>query len=369
MLLLLQLTQILSNFVPTKIQQYIIIMAEINLTQRQKWLLATGLGAGAVIYFASSKLGSAYASTASSLPKLSPDYPSFKNVSYKTVNGRHLLLDIYRPTVAYNNAKLAPVLIFIHGGSWVEASKNNIKKTFRQYVLKTLNQNGIAVVSVDYRLADKSFSHIQHQIADCKDAVRWVRLHGAEYGLDAENIGVWGASAGGQLAMMTAYTSDDYYMGDSALSGTTAKVNYVIDTYGPTNLNSLFRTELNPFMTAFAKLCVRKVILKRNRQLHCVTGYDIETQKKRVMELCREFSPINYVTKDCCPTLIMHGAADTTVKIDQSIQMFVELRKCGVSAKMVRYKRLKHSFCNASVAEAYDVANRILAFVQSQYKG
>lgn len=343
-------------------------MSDFNLTQRQKWLLATGIGTGAVIYYASSKLSSAYASTASSLPKLSPDYPSFKNIIYKTVNDRSLHLDIYKPKVTYNDAELAPVLVFIHGGSWVEASKNNIKRTFRQYVLKTLNQNGFAVVSIDYRLADKTLSHIQHQIADCKDAIRWIRLHGRNYGLDSENIGIWGASAGAQLAMMSAYTSEDLYKGDTDLSNISSKVNYLIDTYGPTNLNTLFRTDLNPFMTTFAKLCVRKVIAKRNKQLKCVTGYDIETQKKRVMQLCREFSPINYVNKKCCPTLIMHGAADTTVKIQQSIDMFIELRKCGVEAKMIRFKRLKHSFCNASVAEAHEVANRILAFVQSQYK-
>lgn len=342
-------------------------MGNINLTQRQKWLLATGIGTGLVIYYASAKLGSAYASTASSLPKLSEDYPTYKNVVYKTVNGRHLHLDIYSPQKTFNDAALAPVLVFIHGGSWVEASKNNIKRTFRQYALKTLNKAGFAVVSIDYRLADKSFSHIQHQIADCKDAVRWIRVHGKDYGLDTDNIGIWGASAGGQLAMMTAYTGDDRYKGTPELSNIPARVNYVIDTYGPTDLNTLFRTNLNPFMTTFAKLCVRKVIMKRNRQLKCVTGFDIETQKKRVKMLCREFSPINYVSKDCCPTLIMHGGADTTVKIEQSLNMFIELRKCGVEAKMVRFKRLRHSFCNASVAEAYEVANRILAFATSQY--
>lgn len=343
-------------------------MSDFNLTQRQKWLLATGIGAGAVIYYASSRLSSAYASTASSLPKLSPDYPSFKNVTYKIVNGKKLQLDIYSPQTTHNGADLAPVIIFIHGGSWVEANKNNIKRTFRQYVLKTLNRNGFAVVSVDYRLADKTLSHIQHQIADCKDAIRWVRMHGKDYGLDAANIGIWGASAGAQLAMMSAYTGEDSYQGDKNLSNVSAKVNFLIDTYGPTNLNTLFRTDLNPFMTQFAKLCVRKVIAKRNRQLKCVTGYDIETQKQHVMQLCREFSPINYVNKDCCPTLIMHGGADTTVKIQQSVDMFIELRKCGVEAKMIRFKRLKHSFCNASVAEAHEVANRILAFAQSQYK-
>ena len=342
-------------------------MANNNLSQRQKWLLATGIGAGAVIYYASTKLGSAYASTASSLPKLSPDYPAYKNVVYKTEGKRDLHLDIYLPSTSHNGAKLAPTLLFIHGGSWVEASKNNIKRTFRQYVLKTLNENGFAVVSVDYRLANKNISHIQHQIADCKDAIRWVKLNGEKMGLDPENIGIWGASAGGQLAMMTAYTGEEKYKGSQELSHIPAKVNYLIDTYGPTDLNTLFRTNLNPFMTAFAKLCVRKVITKRNKQLHCVTGYDIETQKKQVKQLCHEFSPINYVSKTCCPTLIMHGGADTTVKIEQSIKMFIELRKHGVEAKMIRYKRLRHSFCNASVAEANDVARRILEFAQSQY--
>lgn len=343
-------------------------MADIDTSQRRKWLLTTGIGAAAVIYYASSKLGSAYASTASALPKLSPDYATHKNVVYKEVGGRRLHLDIYMPRTAHDGAALAPVVVFVHGGSWVEASKNNIKRTFRQYVLKILNENGFAVVSVDYRLANKNLSHMQHQIADCKDAVRWVRKYGADYGLDAGNIGVWGASAGAQLAMMAAYTDERSYSGAAELSDVSSRVNYLIDTYGPTDLNTLFRTDLNPFLSAFAKLCVRKVIMKRNRQLRCVTGFDIETQKKRVMQLCREYSPINYVNKKCCPTLIMHGGADTTVKIEQSVKMFIELRKCGVNAKMVRYKRLRHSFCNASVAEAYDVAHRILAFAQCQYK-
>lgn len=343
-------------------------MADIDISQRRKWLLATGIGAAAVIYYASSRLSSAYASTASALPKLSPDYASHKNITYKVVDGRRLHLDIYKPRTAYNGAELAPVIVFIHGGSWVEASKNNIKRTFRQYALKTLNDNGFAVVSVDYRLADKNLSHIQHQIADCKDAIRWVRSHAREYGLDADNIGIWGASAGAQLAMMAAYTEESRYRGCPDLEAVSPKVNYLIDTYGPTDLNTLFRTDLNPFLAAFAKLCVRKVIMKRNKQLRCVTGYDIETRKKRVIGLCREFSPINYVSDKCCPTLIMHGGADTTVKIEQSVKMFIALRRCGVEAKMVRYKRLRHSFCNASVAEAYDVAQRILAFAQSQYK-
>lgn len=343
-------------------------MADIDTSQRRKWLLATGIGAAAVIYYASTKLGSAYASTASALPKLSPDYATHKNVVYKEEGGRRLHLDIYMPRTVHDGAALAPVVVFIHGGSWVEASKNNIKRTFRQYVLKTLNENGFAVVSVDYRLANKNLSHMQHQIADCKDAVRWVRKNGADYGLDADNIGVWGASAGAQLAMMAAYTDETCYSGTAELSDVSSRVNYLIDTYGPTDLNTLFRTDLNPFLSAFAKLCVRKVIMKRNRQLRCVTGFDIETQKKRVMQLCREYSPINYVRKDCCPTLIMHGGADTTVKIEQSVKLFIELRKCGVDAKMVRYRRLRHSFCNASVAEAYDVAHRILSFAQLQYK-
>lgn len=338
-----------------------------NLSTRQKWLLATGLGAAFVIYKSISTFKSPYASTSSALPRLKTDFPSFRNIPYKEVNGVTLRLDIYKPFSA-NSRRLVPVLVFIHGGSWVTASKNNIKKTFRQYVLQKLLANGCAVVSIDYRLADPTRFHMADQISDCKDALRWITLHAEEYGLDASNMGVWGSSAGGHLAMMTVYTDSNMYPVDSSLAEVKPKINYLIDTFGPADLNTLFRTNINPVLLAIGKIWVRKVISKRNGQIKCVTGFDINKQKERVRALCREYSPINYVNEDCPPTLIMHGTADRTVKFEQSLRLFHRLRRCHVSSRLIRFRGLRHSFCNATPRDAKEVAQHILDFVRVNYQ-
>ncbi len=338
-----------------------------HLSSRQKWLLATSVGAALIIYKSVSSMKSPYASTSSALPKLKPNFPTFRNIPFKEVNGTTLRLDIYKP-LSSNSRRVVPTLVFIHGGSWVTASKNNIRKTFRQYALQKLINNGCAVVSIDYRLADPTRFHMPDQISDCKDALKWLTVHGEEYGLDTSNIGVWGSSAGGHLAMMTVYTDNDMYPGDSSLAHIVPKVNYLIDTFGPTDLNTLFRTNINPVLLAIGKIWVHKVIAKRNGQIKSVTGFDIDRQKDRVRALCREYSPINYVTEDSCPTLIMHGTADKTVKFQQSVNLLRRLRRCKVDSKLIKFNGLRHSFSNATPKEAKDVAQHILDFVRLNYQ-
>src|SRR5574344_1988588 len=101
-----------------------------QLTQRQKWMVATGIGSAYVIYRCFTTLKSPYRSTSSALPKLVSRFPSYKDVVYKEIDGKSLRLDLYMPGSAKRHD--TPVLVFIHGGSWTQASKNNIRKTFRQ---------------------------------------------------------------------------------------------------------------------------------------------------------------------------------------------------------------------------------------------
>jgi acetyl esterase/lipase len=102
-------------------------------------------------------------------------------------------LDIYSP----RGAVRAPVVVFIHGGEWSRHDKAEVS-----YKPKFLNENGIVLVSVNYRLSP-AVTHPAH-VSDVAAAVRWVRDHAAEFGASANKIVVMGHSAGCHLATLLA---------------------------------------------------------------------------------------------------------------------------------------------------------------------
>ena len=184
--------------------------------------------------------------------------PTYKDVLVATVkndNGenRDLRMNVFVPKT---NNKKVPLLVFVHGGGWAmgdyqgdDKSNNNQVNLTGQTVnqMSTDNQssykifkgilnNGIAFASIDYRL--NSEAKFPAQIFDVKGAIRFLRAHADEYGIDSERIAIAGTSAGAHLATLLATTNNI-----SELEGTvggnlnySSKVMACIDFYGPTDL-------------------------------------------------------------------------------------------------------------------------------------
>ena len=113
------------------------------------------------------------------------------NVCYGTDEKQQL--DVYSPRGAVGS----PVVVFIHGGEWTRHDKADVS-----YKPKFLNQNGIVLVSVNYRLSPAA-THPAH-VSDVAAAVRWVSDHAAEIGASPRKIIVMGHSAGCHLATLLA---------------------------------------------------------------------------------------------------------------------------------------------------------------------
>jgi acetyl esterase/lipase len=113
------------------------------------------------------------------------------NVSYGE-DDKHRL-DVYYP----KEAKKAPVVVFVHGGGWARGDKSAVGS-----MPKLLSENGIAFVSINYRLTP-SATHPAH-VNDVAAAVRWVYEHANEFGCDRELIFLMGNSAGCHLVALTA---------------------------------------------------------------------------------------------------------------------------------------------------------------------
>lgn len=116
------------------------------------------------------------------------------NVTYARYGNRTLEMDIYRPKGIWGEL---PAVVCIHGGGWANGNRNNHEK-----VAQALAARGYVAATISYRLSGET--PFPAAIHDCKAAVRFLRANAKEYGIDTNNIGAIGLSAGGHLTALLA---------------------------------------------------------------------------------------------------------------------------------------------------------------------
>lgn len=236
--------------------------------------------------------------TVKPIKKMPADVKLTKDIEYGKVGKRSLKLDLYRPTKL---KKPVPGLIFIHGGAW----KGGDKDIYRIYATRYA-QKGYVAVSISYRLSGEA--PFPAAVQDAKCAVRWMRANAGKYGVDPKNICVLGGSAGGHLAMMVGYASDQKQLeGGGGHQKVSSRVQAVVNLYGPCDLT----------VPVMRKADVVQEFLGGKK-------YD------KAPALYKIASPISYLTKDDPPTLILHGTLDALVSINQSDKLAKRLKEVAV---------------------------------------
>ncbi len=231
-------------------------------------------------------------------PPVPADIEEIKDIEYKNINGKSLQLDIYRPK---NVVKPAPLLVFIHGGSWSHGKRSD----YLVYLL-AFARKGYMTATVSYRLLkDGPYPAC---IEDITDAVQWFFRNGEKYGYDPDRIALIGGSAGAHLALLAAYEWKK-----SGISADTANVRLaphrikaVVDIYGPIDLT-----------TEYAK---------NQRLVVNLIGHPYS----ETPQLYKEASPIQYLDKNDPPTMILHGTSDNLVPYSQSDLLKAKLDSLGV---------------------------------------
>jgi acetyl esterase/lipase len=215
-------------------------------------------------------------------------------------------LDLYLPNGPARQDR--PAVVFIHGGGFTGGDKAEYRSAS---VSADLARAGYVVVSCNYVLGAKTQSGVWPQnISDCREAVRWVRAHAKELGVNPEKIAVAGGSAGGYLALMVGLSDDKTGPGGDAKATVSAKVSAVIDMYGVVNFSKHGKGEV-PGVSAAEQ-----------------AAYLPENQ-------CDPLDP---------PVLILHGTADTTVDIQQSKDMAAALAKAKVAHELIVVDGAPHTF-------------------------
>ncbi|MEO8440587.1 MAG: alpha/beta hydrolase [Spartobacteria bacterium] len=263
------------------------------------------------LFVASLLVCSSLARGISSVPANAKSVP---NLVYKTVGGQRLQLDLYLPN---GNSEPVPLVIYIHGGGWEKGSRH-------QCPAFGMVAKGFAVASIDYRLSQIAL--FPAQIIDCKAAVRWLRANAAKYGLDPNRFGVWGTSAGGQLAALLGTSGGVKDLeGDGENLEYSSRVQAVCAVAAPTD----FR-QFGVARGGSGGSSARPQIGRRAQE--ALDGLFGSGDNRGALVV--KASPIQYVSADDPPFLILHGEFDRIVPLDQSNRFYERLRDAGVKAKL-----------------------------------
>jgi len=256
-------------------------------------------------------------------------YLAVRDLNYAGTTNWRQTLDLFVPEKP--PAKPLPLVVFIHGGGWEGGSKN------KGGVLSALIQDGAFIgATINYRLTNEG----QHpvQIHDCKAAIRWLRAHAKDYGIDKEKIGVFGISAGGHLVSLLG-TSGDVKELEGIVGGNldqSSRVTCVVNFCGPADFLT-FGGKGSIIDPEDATTAVGKLI-----------GGKVSERKAAAIAA----SPVTYITKDDPPFLHIHGTKDNLVPYAQPQEFDEKLEAAGVSSTLLTGEGGGHVFFSAELVKS-----------------
>ncbi|MBP2619318.1 alpha/beta hydrolase [Chryseobacterium jejuense] len=288
-----------------------------------------------------------------------------ENIVYKTSKkGDPITLDLYMPKNA--SAEKIPVLIYVHGGGWIRGNKEIHADDYVENTVQKLTSRQYAIISINYTLINEN-THFPLPLEDTKDAVRWVRKNAEKYNFNTNNIGLFGTSAGAHLSLMAAYSPDNTFMGSPELSSYSSKVNYVIDHYGPADLNKLFHTKLGTIPVSLVKMISKKIVDLQQGLVKGISGYDLNKDQDRTIEYLKTISPIVY-TSTGVPTLIVQGNKDKIVPLNQAKKLHRKLKRENIQTSLIIIENGVHSFSTTDKETLDKMTDQMIDFIISQKK-
>ena len=256
--------------------------------------------------------------------------------------GRALLADLWTPPGPDNRSGLG--LIFLHGSGWHYADKDFGTRHFFRH----LAAQGHVIADLAYTLAPQA--DLFGMLGDVKRAVCWMKANAGKLGLDARRIVLCGGSAGGQLALLAAYTPNHPRLDPVDLSGDTS-VRGVISYYGPPDLTVQFdRFAELPGLSGrnrFERMVMRYLEARFGFAVVPVHGLlpgFLGGTPAQVPELYALGSPCSHLDRHCPPTLLLQGAHDFSGAAPQVRKLYAALKGLGCPAFLFELPGTEHGF-------------------------
>jgi acetyl esterase/lipase len=241
-------------------------------------------------------------------------------VVYKRVGDRELKLHVFLPQ-GWKATDARSCFLTIHGGGWIGGDARRMY-AFADHFAKL----GMVAASVEYRLLKKGNGvTVFDCVKDGRSAIRYVREHAADLGIDPRRILASGGSAGGHVAIGAALFTTVNEAGEDA--ATSAEPNAVIPLFP---------------------------VIDTSRQ-----GYG----NARIGERWRELSPVDAVRPGLPPTLIFHGTADTTTPFAGAKRFHQEMIQAGNLCELEVHEGGAHGYLMSSQALFEETLAKMEAFM------
>src|SRR4051794_4875815 len=252
-----------------------------------------------------------------------PSYIRTEDVIYGRKFGTALTMDVFKPRRDSNGLGV----ILVVSGGWFSSHE-----AISDRLIAPMIERGYTVFAVVHGSQPKFTT--PEIVQDMTRAVRFIRYHAKDYGIDPDRIGIYGGSAGGHLSLMQGTAGDE---GDpkakDPVDRVSSRVQAVACFYPPTDFLNYGKpggVALGPgILQNYAAPFDFHVLDPKRRAF-----VPVDDPSER-LEIGRKISPILHVTPDDPPTLILHGDADKLVPIQQAEVIGEKLKDARVDAKLV----------------------------------
>ena len=224
-----------------------------------------------------------------------------RTIVYKAVRSRSLSLHIFEPP-GHSTTNRTPAFVTFHGGSWTSRTP----RCFYPFV-DHFAALGLVSISVEYRLLDEQAGWTVFDCArDARSAIRYLRAHAPELGIDPKRIVVSGGSAGAHLAAGTAlFDGMDEEGEDTSVS---------------------CRPDL---------LVLYYPVIDTSE-----AGYG----QSKIGERWRELSPVDHVRPGLPPTLVLHGTGDTVTPFAGTARFHRLMKEAGNDCELIAFEGGRHGY-------------------------
>lgn len=237
-----------------------------------------------------------------------PSIPDAEAHTYQIIDDVDLKLWVFKPQ-NWKATDRRPAVVFFFGGGWKAGSPEQFVEQ-----CKHLASRGMVTITADYRVASRHQTKAVDCVNDARVAMRWVRRHATELGIDPKRLAAGGGSAGGHVAACLGTISAE----DEAISS---------------RPDAMFL--FNPACMLAPIDGVQPWNEDRSAEMHDRMGVDPV-----------KLSPTHHVTANAPPTIIFHGKEDPTVAFATAEIFARKMKAAGVRCDLKGYEGEKHGFFN-----------------------
>lgn len=233
-----------------------------------------------------------------------------------------------------------PAVLHVHGGVWNNGSRLSDEVTCRH-----LADNGVVVVSIDFRQAPQT--RYPQSIADVHYGVRWLRANAERLGSRPDRVGGLGVSSGGHQLLLATMRADDPRYGRHDLDGTAALA-YAVYLWPVTDPAARYR---------YARQSGRHNLVT----LHDAYWDGIEDMAEGSPQRHLDALPPGSALP---PALLVYGDRDENIPEEITSRFVAAYQAAGGRLEVARYPGMPHGFIDGSAGASADALDRITCFVR-----